>query len=148
MLRPITAADRDAYLSMAHDFYRSEAVDHTVPDSCLERTFDEVLAGSPYVSCQMIEQDGKTAGYVLLAHTWSQEAGGAVLWVEEVYVLPQFRGKGLGTQTFHALTREFPNTARFRLEVQPDNCRARALYEKLGYKPLCYDQMIQDRTCK
>ena len=34
--------------------------------------------------------------------------------------------------------------ARFRLEVEEDNTRAAALYERLGYKPLDYKQMIKE----
>lgn len=148
MLRPILERDRECYLSMARDFYNSDAVDHTVPASHLERTFDALMAGTPYASCRILELDGTTAGYVLLAHTWSQEAGGDTVWVEELYVLPRFRGRGLGKQTLEELAQAYPHAARLRLEVQPDNRRAQALYEKLGYRVLDYRQMIQDKYCK
>ena len=148
MLRPILAQDKAAYLSMAHDFYHSDAVDHAVADSHLERTFDALMMGTPYASCRILEHNGEMAGYVLLAHTWSQEAGGETVWVEELYVLPQFRGNGLGKQTLAALEREYPKVSRFRLEVRPDNVRARQLYESLGYRDLDYLQMVQDKGCK
>ena len=43
MIRRITAADREIYLQMAHDFYHSEAVLHPVPDEYLARSFDEMM---------------------------------------------------------------------------------------------------------
>lgn len=142
MLRPFSAADRSAYLQMAHDFYRSDAVDHVIPDSYLERTADAVLAGNPCAAIYMIETDGQTVGYTLLALTWSQEGGGETVWVDELYLLPPFRGQGLGTACFQELRQLYPKTARFRLETEPDNYKAKALYRRMGYEPLNYDQMV------
>lgn len=144
MLRPITAADEAAYLQMARDFYDSEAVDHAVPEAYLRRTFQALMAGTPYAACYILEADGQTAGYALLAHTWSQEGGGLAVWIEELYVQPQFRGQGLGRSFFEALRTLYPSAARFRLELEPDNQRAGALYRRMGFQPLAYRQMVQD----
>ena len=43
MIRKIKAEDKEIYIKMAHDFYRMPAVDHPVPDSYLEKTFEECL---------------------------------------------------------------------------------------------------------
>ena len=37
-----------------------------------------------------------------------------------------------------------PGVTRFRLEVEPDNIRAAALYERMGYKYLGYRQMVKE----
>ncbi len=144
MLRSMTADDRAVYLQLAHDFYRSEAVDHTIPDSYIEKTADAILAGTPFASVFLLEADGKTAGYAMLLHGWSQEGGGPTIWVDELYVRPEFRGKGLGTAFFRELRQRYPETARFRLEIEPDNERAQALYTRMGYKVLNYRQMVLD----
>ena len=81
---------------------------------------------------------------MLLALTWSQEGGGLTVWVDELYVLPEFRGRGLGSACFRELRALYPAAARFRLELAPDNLRARALYERMGYQNLDYCQMVQD----
>lgn len=142
MLRPFTADDRAVYVQMAHDFYRSEACDHVIPDAYLERTADSVLQGNPMAAIYLFEKDGQTAGYVLLAMTWSQEGGGLTIWVDELYLLPQFRGQGLATDMFHQLRTLYPNAARFRLEIAPENLRAKALYERMGYEMLNYQQLV------
>lgn len=141
MIRPIASDDRTVYLEMAHDFYHSSAVDHPVPDSYLERTFDTLIAGSPYAECYLFEDAGTVQGYALLANTWSQEAGGLTVWLEELYVRPEFRGCGLG-QAFFAFLKETKQPARFRLEAEPDNDRAKALYRRQGFVPLCYESFI------
>ena len=66
------------------------------------------------------------------------------VWIEELYILPQFRGKGYGTTFFSELRQQYPNAARFRLEVEPDNDGAKALYGRMGYEILNYGQMVLD----
>ena len=79
MIRPLEQRDRDAYLAMAHDFYHSSAVDHPVPDAYLERTFDALMAGTPYAACYVFEEDGALLGYALLMTVMKFLAIGA--WV-------------------------------------------------------------------
>lgn len=145
MFEPLTAAHRADYLAMVQDFYGSDAVDHTIPLSHAERTFDAILAGSPYVAGYLFTQGDRPAGYALLMKSWSQEAGGLVVWVDEVYVDAAFRGTGLGSAFLAALPDLIPEAAAFRLELTPCNEKARALYTRLGYVPLAYAQMILHR---
>ena len=148
MFRPITAADEAVYLQMAHDFYQSEAVDHVIPDSYLERTFQALISGSPFSACYLFEIDGETAGYALLALTWSKEAGGLTVWVDELYVLPRFRSHGLGRSFLASLPTLYHDAVRLRLEVEDRNVRAKSLYRQLGYEMLNYQQMICDYPLK
>lgn len=145
MLRPITAADEAVYCQLAHEFYQSDAVAHPIPDSYIRQTFQAILSGSPYAAAYLMEDGGQTAGYALLAFTWSQEGGGPAVWIEEIYILPAFRGRGLGQAFFEALRRLYPEAARFRLEVEADNLRAKALYRRMGFDSLEYQQMVLDR---
>ena len=74
---------------------------------------------TPYASAYIIEQDGKTAGYALLARSFSQEAGGMVTWIEELYIRPEFQGHGLGTAFFQFLEAQNDGTVkRYRLEYE------------------------------
>ena len=74
MIRKIKAEDKEIYIKMAHDFYRMPAVDHPVPDSYLEKTFEECLKSDTYAELFILEWEGKIAGYGLIAKTFSQEA--------------------------------------------------------------------------
>ncbi len=144
-IRKVQESDRERYLQMAHDFYHSSAVLHPIPDSFIEKTFDECMKEDAYAIAYLLEYDGETAGYGLLAKTFSQEAGGFVFWIEELYVLEKFRSKGLGGKFFQMLEEErSPEVVRFRLEVEDDNERAIALYRRLGYEELKYSQMVKD----
>lgn len=143
MIRRITPADRETYLQMAHDFYHSEAVLHAVPDEYFVRAFDEMMRSEDYLTCLIFEADGKTAGYALLVNTWSQEAGGRAVWIDEIYVLPEFQGRGMA-KAFFAELKEIAPAARYRLEIEPDNARAEKLYRGVGFEELGYRQLVMD----
>ena len=67
-----------------------------------------------------------------------------MVWLEELYIRAEFRSRGLGSEFFRQVTEENRDARRFRLEVEPENVRAIALYRRLGYENLPYVQMIRD----
>lgn len=142
MIRKITRADRDLFLAMSEEFYHSPAVAHPVPSSYHIRTFEELMRSEDYIVCCILCDGDTPAGYALLQKTYSREGGGLTYWVDEVYLRPAFRGKGLGSELFACM--DGLGAARIRLEVEPDNTRAIKLYSSLGYKPLPYLQMVKE----
>lgn len=144
-IRRFTPADRDTYLALAAAFYADgDAVDHPVPAHHAVRTFDALMAGTPYADAFLAEENGAPLGFALLALTWSNESGGQVVWIEELLTLPEARGRGTGRALLAHIQGAYPDATRFRLEVTPENTRAAALYRTLGYQPLDYAQMILD----
>ena len=91
------------------------------------------------------DEDGTCMGYALTAKSFSQECGGQCVWVEELYVLPAYQGKGMGSKVFELLNAYYPDCCRFRLEVEPENEGAARLYRRLGYEALEYDQYVLER---
>ena len=115
--RDMTLDDRDTVLPMVDAFYRSNAVDHPVPREIVERSFLAAAGNEPLLR-----------GFI-----------------EEVYLLPEFRGRGLGRQVLEWIFTQYPDSRRFRLEVTQMNQGAAHLYEKCGFQYLRYDQMVLDR---
>lgn len=143
MIRKIMSTDRERFISMARAFYHSPAVHAPVPEDYHRRAFEEMLRSEDYLLGLIFETDGQTAGYALLMKSWSQEAGGPCVWIDELYVLPEFQGRGLGHEFFRELPKRIP-AARYRLEIEPENHRAEALYRKMGFENLPYGQMVRD----
>ncbi len=144
-IRDIQPSDRAYFLESVDMFYHSPAVCHEIPGHNAERTFDLLMKGTPYASCLIAEDEGrKPCGYCLLALTWSNEAGGLCVWLEEIMVSEACRGKGVGKALINAVRERYKGAARFRLEVTADNIRAAALYHKLGFMDLPYQQMLID----
>lgn len=145
MIRPMQAGDREAFLELAHTFYHSDAVLHPIPDAHLEKSFDLMTQGSPYMEGYMVEANGECAGYAIVSLTYSNEAGGIVVWLEELYISPAFQGKGLGGEFFDYIERQYAGrAARIRLEAARGNAGAIRLYQRRGYREFDYYQMVKD----
>ena len=139
--RMAEACDKSVFLEMSHEFYSSDAVLHAVDSSFHEKAFAELLRSGTYLTCFLFECGDRVAGYALLSKMFSREAGGMVVWIEEIYVRSAFRGRGVGG-AFFAWLRENVPAIRYRLEVEPSNARAQSLYRRLGFSELPYVQMV------
>lgn len=145
MIRKVTPEDKELYMKFTDAFYHSEAVLHPVPQSHKDAMWEELMRSDDYAECFFIDKDGADAGFLLMAYTFSQESGGKVAWVEEIFILPEFRGQGLGTEFFEFIKKEIePKCTRIRLEVEEDNVRAKKLYASLGFEILPYQQMVKE----
>ncbi len=142
-IRDFTHTDQETFCRLAQEFYSGGAVLHHVDPANFAATFAQCLCQSPLVRGLLLEHEGQLAGYALLGFTHSNEAGGLVVLLEELYILPALRGAGLGQQFFAWVENEYPEAARLRLEVAPENEGAIRLYERLGFRPLGYLQMIK-----
>ena len=141
--RVADACDKRAFLEMSREFYSSDAVLHAVDPSFHEKAFAELLRSGTYLTCFVFECGDRVAGYALLSKMFSREAGGMVVWIEEIYVRSAFRGRGVGGAFFAWLRANVP-AIRYRLEVEPSNERAQSLYRRLGFSELPYVQMVLD----
>jgi len=144
LIREINSHDREIFTTMVQEFYQSEAVLHEIPASRIHRTFQEVVSSSPYAKAYILEDAERIAGYALISLTYSNEVGGMVVWIEELYLRQQWQGRGLGSEFLDFIRHEFPAAKRFRLEVTETNKRAQELYLHKGYKLLNYQQMTLD----
>lgn len=142
-IRKLKPQDKSAYIAMSKEFYHSSAVLGPVPDENFAKTFDLLISGSRFADAYLAEDGGKAAGYALLSFTWSNEAGGMVVWLEEIYLRPEFRNAGIGRQIIERIFEEYgENAARFRLEIEDSNTGAKRLYKRIGFHELEYRQMF------
>lgn len=146
MIREIQEQDRELFIHMVQEFYHSDAVLHDIPFDNIMNTYKELLIGSPYLKAYIIEKNREIAGYALISLTYSNEAGGLVVLIEELYVLENYQGMGLGSKMLDFIYSEYEDKAkRFRLELVKTNISAAKLYNRKGYIPLDYIQMVFDK---
>ena len=145
MIRKLISADRDTFLSLTREFYSSDAVLHPIPEHYHTAAFDEMMRSDVYADGFLIYYKEEIAGYAMTAKTYSHEAGGLCVWIEELYLSPAYRGRGLGHE-FFAFAEEFygENVCRMRLETEPENERAEALYKSLGFEVLGYRPFVKE----
>ena len=141
MIRPLRKEDKELFFTLTREFYTPPAVLRPISDGHRERTWAELMRPDSVLECCIFEQDGQAAGYTLLIRSFSQEAGGPILWVDELYVRPAFRSRGLARELLRSLMAR-DDLAGLRLEVEPENPRAAELYRRLGFEALPYRPMI------
>ncbi|MDL2295334.1 GNAT family N-acetyltransferase [Lachnospiraceae bacterium OttesenSCG-928-E19] len=144
-IRDFQPEDLENYVKASEAFYQSKAVIHPVPKENFVRTFEKCIEKSPFLRGLVITLDGAFAGYLILNYTWANEVGGIVIFAEELYILPEYQGHGLGHAALQFIEDERSDEVkRIRLEVTNVNTGAIRLYENIGYEVLDYLQMIKD----
>lgn len=142
MIRKFVPEDREDYIKFSTEFYNSSAVDKPVPKEHFEQGFDEMMRSDVYVQGYMLVCDGNNVGYCVTMKTYSVEAGGITIWIDELFVLEEYRSKGLGRELFKYIEENGDKKLRrIRLEVELENGRAISLYKKMGFEPAPYDGM-------
>ena len=144
-IRKIQQADFAEVLAMMEVFYASDALLIHPDPATLRRTLTDCIADGPYLEGFVFEENGFLAGYAMVAHSYSTEAGGRCVWIEDIYIRPEFRGKGLGSSFLAFAEERFSGQAvRIRLEAEPENERAMAVYRKAGFAILGYTQLVRE----
>ncbi len=140
MIRKMTRADKPSVMEMMRVFYASPAVSTNGSDEIFSRDIDECTSESHYLEGYVFERDGELQGYAMVAKSFSTEFGKPCAWIEDIYVVPKFRGGGLGGAFLEFIQGEHPECI-FRLEVEAENEGAVRLYEKSGFGVLPYMEM-------
>ena len=99
-IRPIVKSDYNEYIHMAKDFYSMPCCDHNVDSSHFENAFSFCLTENEYSKLFILECDGIIVGYGNISFTYSIEAGGNVIFLEELYIKQEYRNKGIGKNIF------------------------------------------------
>jgi GNAT superfamily N-acetyltransferase len=74
-------------------------------------------------------------GSVSIVKEWSDWNSGYYWWIQNMYILPEFRGKGLMQQLIQALKEAARNEGvlELRLYVHKNNAQAISAYQKVGF---------------
>jgi len=94
-IHPATAADVPQILA----FIRALAAYEQAPDSVVATQGDLLRDGfgpRPFFECLMAEHDGRPAGFALYFYNYSTWAGKPGIYLEDLFVLPELRGLGIG----------------------------------------------------
>lgn len=103
-IRPATPADTGTILFFIRELAEYEKLLHEVvaTEADLER---DLFGASPKVFCELAEIDGRPVGFALWYYTYSTFQGRHGLYLEDLYVLPETRGQGVGKALLVELAR-------------------------------------------
>jgi ribosomal protein S18 acetylase RimI-like enzyme len=132
-IRPVGLGDLDTLTRLAEDFH---AEDGHVLDEGGRRALAAIAGGEALARAWLLELEGRAAGYGVLTLGFSVEYGGRDGFIDDLYLTPEARGRGLGRQAMaflEAKARELGVRA-LHLEVSAENARALALYGRSGFR--------------
>lgn len=140
IIREMKDSDRGAVLEMMRVFYASEAVATNGSEEIFKNDVDACVGDSPYLEGYVFESDGDIIGYGMAAKSFSTEYGKRCIWIEDAYVKEKYRGCGIGSGFLNYLSEKYSDSL-LRLEVEADNKKAIAVYEKCGFDFMPYLEM-------
>ena len=142
-MRKMTPEDKPYVLEMMRKFYSSDAVMTNGSEEIFENDIEECISESPYLEGFVFtDEEGTVKGYAMIAHSYSTEFGRRCIWIEDLYLEKELRGKGLASGFFDYLKTQYPDSVN-RLEAEAENERAIKTYSKTGFEEIPYLEMIR-----
>lgn len=129
-----TAEDVPALIPLVAEYWRFEAIADFEPRRVavqIERILSEPGLGSGWIAFA----EDVPVGYLIAVYVFSLEHLGITAEIDELFVLPSARGKGVGTGLLKTAESEFLHSGctNVSLQLSRNNDAARAFYHRLGY---------------
>jgi len=137
MWRLAKPEDDDAIVEMCMQLYDEDPGQVTVHQENIRATLRALRNEPCRGRAVVLDIENRLSGYALLIAFWSNELGGHICEVDELFVAPAHRSQGHGRSLFEAISQGhlwLTPIAAIVLGVTPDNVRARRLYERLGFQ--------------
>jgi ribosomal protein S18 acetylase RimI-like enzyme len=125
-------ADEPEMLALAQAFHAENGHPLTEQGAAALRA---TMRGHPLAKAWLVREAGRTVGYAVLGFGYGIEYGGADAFVDDLYLVPDARHRGIGAVVLGQLeaeARAMRLNALF-LVVDPDNAPALRLYRRQGF---------------
>ena len=143
-LRPARREDVPVVARLIRDLAEYERLAHEcrADEAALEA---HLFGPRPYAEVILAEVDGEPAGFALFFHNYSTFLTKPGVYLEDLYVVPERRGLGLGRRLLGELARLAVERSCGRLEwsVLKWNAPAIGFYERLGAVPMAEWQVYR-----
>ena len=132
-LRAAAPADVPEILALIRELADYERLLHEV-DATPEGLHAALFGPTPRVFCDLAEQDGVIAGFALWFYSFSTFRGRHGIYLEDLFVRPAMRGRGIGRALLSGLASRClrEDLARLEWSVLDWNEPALAFYRTLG----------------
>ena len=136
LIRSAKRADVPVIAELIRGLARFEKLEHEV--TMTEDVLAKNLFGPKhYAETLIVEDDGTPVGFALFFHNFSTFLAQPGIYLEDLFVVPDHRGRGIGRELLGHLARLAVERGCGRLEwsVLDWNREAIGFYERLGAKP-------------
>lgn len=137
MIRPATPDDLPVIEKLIRDLAEYEKLAHAVTLSPAELRA-HLFGPRPYAEVLLAEDAGEVVGFALFFHNYSTFRGKPGVYLEDLFVIPEARGKGFGKKLLAALAKLAVerDCARVEWSVLNWNTPSIEFYKSLGAKPM------------
>ena len=142
MIRFIEQKDKEKVLALMREFYASDAASTNGSEQIFENDIDTCLSNGPYLDGFVVDI-GEIVGYMMIAKSFSTEFGKPCVWIEDIFIKEKYRSQKIGSKLMEFVQERYSDCI-IRLEVEKENKRAIALYEKYGFTYLPYSEMKKE----
>jgi GNAT superfamily N-acetyltransferase len=136
-IRPAVSDDVPLILELIRALAEYEKLAHVciATEEQLERT---LFGPRPYAEAVVAEWDGEPAGFALFFHNYSTFLAQPGIYLEDLFVKPEYRGRGIGKALLVRLARiaEARDCGRIEWSVLNWNEPSIGFYKSLGAAPL------------
>ncbi len=130
----LSPAEAPVLEDMVLALYREDPCGEPMSPSKIRRTIEELDRHPDKGRITLFRLGGEPVGYAITVYLWSNEFGGDVAVLDELYVKPSWRGRGIATRFLsHMAHTRTPALKGIRLEVTPGNDRALGFYRREGF---------------
>jgi GNAT superfamily N-acetyltransferase len=133
-VRPAVSSDVPDILALVRELAEYEKAPHAVSATEADLLRDGFGVDPPRYRCLMASWNAQVAGFALYFNNYSTWQGRWGLYLEDLFVRPALRGKGIGRALFAELARIAvrEGCGRFQWQVLDWNAPAIGFYERLG----------------
>jgi GNAT superfamily N-acetyltransferase len=137
VIRSATPADVPIIAQLIRDLAEYEKLSHAV-DFEESKLHDHLFGPRPYAEVLLAEDGGAVVGFALFFHNYSTFRGKPGIYLEDLFVKPECRGKGLGKALLLRLAKLAAerDCARVEWSVLNWNEPSIRFYESLGAVPM------------
>lgn len=132
-IRPAQPADADLIFALVRELADYENLQAEV-DATPQTIAAALFAPEPKLFCDIAEWAGETAGFAVWFLNFSTFRGHHGIYLEDLFVRPAFRGKGIGKALMRRLAQRCveDGLARFEWTVLDWNAPSIAFYQSIG----------------
>jgi GNAT superfamily N-acetyltransferase len=134
LIRTASPSDIPALVNLVEQYWSFEDI-AGFDARRIESLLQAALFAEGRARCWLAEQAGEIGGYLLAVPVFSLEHGGMMAEIDEFFVIPAFRGQGIGAALLlkaETVLRE-NGVRRLQLQLGSGNARARDFYAARGY---------------
>ena len=137
--------DSEVVVNMMKKFFNSPATITNGSEKIFAANVKNCLDDSICAEGFVFVDGEKIVGYAITARSYSTEFGGECIWLEDIFIKSEYRGRGVGTKFIQHVKKLYPDKI-LRLEAEAEDVKLLNFYKRHGFKELPYMEMVCERA--